>query len=87
MRLFDITQIAAARVVDMRNVLPLLQFAHLTRAHLLQDICMQVPALLCMLGRARSPHPVHPVGNRTVHLQTNGKPAAPASMLYVLASA
>lgn len=45
MRLFDITQIAAARVVDVRNVLPLLQFAHLTRAHLLQDICMQVPAL------------------------------------------
>lgn len=45
MRLFDITQIAAARVVDIRNVLPLLQFAHLTRAHLLHDICMQVRPL------------------------------------------
>ena len=49
MRLFDITQIAAARVVDVRNVLPLLQFAHLTRAHLLQDICMQVLILLVLL--------------------------------------
>jgi hypothetical protein len=50
MRLFDMTQIAAARIVDARNALPLLQFAHLSRAHLLQDICLQVRRHLCMLG-------------------------------------
>ena len=42
MRLFDMAQIAAARIVDMRNVLPLLQFAHFAQASLLQDICTQV---------------------------------------------
>lgn len=42
MRLFDMAQIAAARIVDMRNALPLLQFAHFSQAKLLQDICVQV---------------------------------------------
>eukprot|EP00892_Ulva_mutabilis_P000327 jgi/Ulvmu1/10295/UM060_0097.1 len=42
MRLFDMAQIAAAHIVDMRNVLPVLHFAHFAQAHLLQDICTQV---------------------------------------------
>lgn len=42
MRLFDMAQIAAAGIVDMRNALPLLQFAHFAQAKLLQNICIQV---------------------------------------------
>lgn len=42
LRLFDMAQIAAARVVDVRSALPLLQFAHYAHAKLLQDICIQV---------------------------------------------
>jgi hypothetical protein len=58
MRLFDMAQIAMAKIVDLRNVLPLLQFAQLTRADLLQDICMQVcllTPLACQCTTSLSP--------------------------------
>jgi hypothetical protein len=42
LRLFDMAQIAAADLVSVRNVLHLLIWADMSRAHLVKDVCLQV---------------------------------------------
>jgi hypothetical protein len=42
LRLFDLAQIATANEVTVRNVLPLLDWADMSRAALVKDVCLQV---------------------------------------------
>ena len=42
LRLFDLCQIASAELVTIRNVLPLLDWADMSRANLVKDVCLQV---------------------------------------------
>jgi hypothetical protein len=50
MRLFDMCQVAVSRVVDLRNALPVLEWADLTQAHLLKDYTVQVRISLLPLA-------------------------------------
>jgi hypothetical protein len=43
--LFDLAQVAAAEEVNVRNVLPLLDWADMSRASLVKDVCLQVRSL------------------------------------------
>lgn len=42
LRLFDLAQVAVAELVNVRNVLPLLDWADMSRARLVKDVCLQV---------------------------------------------
>jgi hypothetical protein len=42
LRLFDMAQIKSAEMVTIRNVLPLLDWADMSRANLVKDVCLQV---------------------------------------------
>jgi hypothetical protein len=42
LRLFDMCQISAAQLVTIRNVLPLFDWADMSRANLVKDVCLQV---------------------------------------------
>ena len=49
LRLFDLAQITSADLVTIRNVLPLLDWADMSRANLVKDVCLQV----CFLSLLR----------------------------------
>ena len=50
LRLFDLAQLAAAELVNVRNVLPLLDWADMSRARLVKDVCLQVRCYSCVRG-------------------------------------